>query len=244
MLTNWEIALKGKDVQLVPYRRKHVPTYHDWMQDPWIREMTASEPLSLEEEYAMQLSWKEDPKKCTFIVLALSGGGGGEGKEKGTGESAVMAGDVNLFFNDYEDPGMCEVEVMIAEEGLRRRGLAKEAVLMLMRYALDNLGTTTFYCKIGDANVASRALFEKLGFRRHAYVEAFKETELRLQVAGGTGVLAEGVTESPEVVAAAAAAAMLRTQTEHVETMPYPAPAEIEAGATEKAVDVVDTCIL
>ncbi|CAN0219216.1 unnamed protein product, partial [Ectocarpus fasciculatus] len=133
----------GKDVQLVPYRREHVPTYHGWMQDPWIRgttaleiAMTASEPLSLDEEYAMQLSWKEDPKKCTFIVLciALSGGGGGEGKEKDAGESAVMAGDVNLFFNDYEDPGMCEVEVMIAEEGLRRRGLAKEAVLMLMRY--------------------------------------------------------------------------------------------------------------
>lgn len=71
--------------------------------------MTASEPLSLSEEYAMQLSWKEDPNKCTFIVLALSGGGGGEGKEKDTGESAVMAGDVNLFFNDDEDPGMCEV---------------------------------------------------------------------------------------------------------------------------------------
>ncbi|CAN0355225.1 unnamed protein product, partial [Hapterophycus canaliculatus] len=118
MLTNWEIALRGKRVQLVPYRREHVLTYHGWMQDPWIREMTASEPLSLEEEYDMQLSWKQDPKKCTFIVLALvdDDEGTGEGTErqgtavaKATTPATVMAGDVNLFFNDYDDPSMCEV---------------------------------------------------------------------------------------------------------------------------------------
>lgn len=35
---------KGKNVQLVPYRREHVPTYHGWMQDPWIRGTAALEP--------------------------------------------------------------------------------------------------------------------------------------------------------------------------------------------------------
>jgi hypothetical protein len=32
------------------------------MKDPYILEMTASEPLSIEEEYAMQATWKEDQK--------------------------------------------------------------------------------------------------------------------------------------------------------------------------------------
>lgn len=50
------------------------------------------------------------------------------------GGESQMAGDVNLFFNDADDPCVCEVEVMIAEQRWRRRGLAGEAVLMLMRY--------------------------------------------------------------------------------------------------------------
>lgn len=52
----------GNKVILVPYRKAHVAKYHQWMANPFLQEMTASEPLSLEEEYEMQASWKEDPK--------------------------------------------------------------------------------------------------------------------------------------------------------------------------------------
>jgi hypothetical protein len=46
-----------------------VDTYHGWMADPALQAATASEPLTLEEEYAMQRTWLEDEDKCTFIVL-------------------------------------------------------------------------------------------------------------------------------------------------------------------------------
>ncbi|SGY34971.1 BQ5605_C002g01709 [Microbotryum silenes-dioicae] len=71
MLENQSTALLGPRVILVPYRsvphgpldeamRHHVPRYHEWMSDPAVREATASEPLTLEEEFAMQESWRVD----------------------------------------------------------------------------------------------------------------------------------------------------------------------------------------
>jgi hypothetical protein len=40
------------------------------MQSAELLEQTASEPLSIEEEYEMQRKWREDEDKCTFILLA------------------------------------------------------------------------------------------------------------------------------------------------------------------------------
>ncbi|KAJ3357044.1 methionyl-tRNA synthetase [Allomyces javanicus] len=53
---------------LVPYLACHVPQYHAWMQSPALLEATASDPLSLAEEYAMQRSWRNDNDKLTFIL--------------------------------------------------------------------------------------------------------------------------------------------------------------------------------
>ena len=39
------------------------------MQSEEIRELTASLPLTLDEEYQMQQTWLDDKDKCTFIVL-------------------------------------------------------------------------------------------------------------------------------------------------------------------------------
>lgn len=48
--------------------------YHEWMKDPYLQEMTASEPLTLDEEYAMQKSWleDEDSKVHLFVITDIS----------------------------------------------------------------------------------------------------------------------------------------------------------------------------
>lgn len=131
MKQNYNTTIQGARVKLVPYRPEHVPTYHSWMQQPHLLEATASEPLSLQEEYAMQGSWRDDPMKCTFIILnpqfADTAGTGSHG--------GAMAGDVNLFLSG-DDASTAEVEVMIAEERSRGAGLGYESVRLMMAWGI------------------------------------------------------------------------------------------------------------
>ena len=168
------VVIRGKAVVLVPYQRKHVPTYHRWMQNPELLEATASEPLTLEEEFENCASWSSDPYKLTFIVLAVTD----QKNDSENSEISAMAGDVNLFFDKCK-PGTAEIEVMIAEPKFRRNGLAQESLQLLLWWGSSRCGVSRFFCKINESNAASLALFEKkLSFERVAYAECFREHEL------------------------------------------------------------------
>ncbi|XP_044103417.1 N-acetyltransferase 9 isoform X2 [Neovison vison] len=178
MRLNENTLLLGKKVVLVPYTAEHVPRYHEWMRSEELRRLTASEPLTLEQEHSMQRSWREDADKCTFIVLDA---------EKwrarpSTTEESCMAGDVNLFLTDLGDPSLGEIEVMIAEPSCRRRGFGTEAVLMMMSYGVTKLGLTKFEAKIGQGNEPSIRMFQKLHFEQVAVSSVFQEVTLRLTV--------------------------------------------------------------
>ncbi|WFD29373.1 hypothetical protein MSPP1_000382 [Malassezia sp. CBS 17886] len=129
MRLNRKTVLVGTRVVLVPYRAEHVETYHAWMQDTELQVQTASEPLSLADEYRMQQSWQEDEDKLTFIVLARGDGADVTGADAAV-RSCPMAGDVNVFLGPRCDDEMgasdtcAELEVMVAERAWRRRGLA------------------------------------------------------------------------------------------------------------------------
>ncbi|XP_050208222.1 uncharacterized protein LOC126657560 [Mercurialis annua] len=174
------VSLEGDKVILVPYMEPHVPKYHQWMQDPFLLQATGSDPLSLQEEYTMQQSWTQDPLKRTFIVLDKEFVDG----EFVHGDSHVeaMIGDVNIYMNDLDDPQMAEIEIMIAEPKSRGKGLGKESVLMMMAYAIQDLGIHVFRAKIGESNSSSLHLFRKLGFEEASHSEIFKEVTLELPV--------------------------------------------------------------
>lgn len=170
--------MEGEKVILVPYMREHVPKYHEWMQDPLLLQATGSEPLTLEQEYEMQLSWTQDPLKQTFIVLDRELIV--ENFIHGEPHVEAMVGDVNIYMNDLDDPQMAEVEIMIAELKSRGKGLGKESVLMMMTFAFDNFKIHTFRVKIGELNHVSLSLFQKLGFKETSYSKIFNEMTLEL----------------------------------------------------------------
>ncbi|PNI32498.1 NAT9 isoform 18, partial [Pan troglodytes] len=178
MRLNQNTLLLGKKVVLVPYTSEHVPRYHEWMKSEELQRLTASEPLTLEQEYAMQRSWQEDADKCTFIVLDAEKWQA----QPGATEESCMVGDVNLFLTDLEDPTLGEIEVMIAEPSCRGKGLGTEAVLAMLSYGVTTLGLTKFEAKIGQGNEPSIRMFQKLHFEQVATSSVFQEVTLRLTV--------------------------------------------------------------
>jgi RimJ/RimL family protein N-acetyltransferase len=210
MKLNYETCLVGSSSILVPYRQEHVQKYHDWMLNPKLLEATASEPLSLQEEYENQESWRDDPEKCTFIVLAKEACSENDvtvaENEKFVKDNLhAMTGDVNLFLSDEDeetdDDGsdqekeqpsrhnaediiprrQAEVDIMIVETAYRRNGLGTEAVCLMMMYGATHLNITRFFCKIHEDNTASLTLFRKLGFQQCAYAACFQEIELEIK---------------------------------------------------------------
>ncbi|XP_056285881.1 N-acetyltransferase 9 isoform X2 [Pseudoliparis swirei] len=157
MKINENTLLEGDKVVLVPYDAKHVPRYHEWMESPELQQLTASEPLTLDQEYAMQRSWREDDDKCTFIILAKQQWADGSVEEE-----QCMVGDVNIFLTDPTDPTLAELEIMIA-------GVTK-------------LGVKKFEAKIGLNNQVSVAMFKKLHFQEASVCEVFKEVTLEMTV--------------------------------------------------------------
>nr|XP_020858139.1 N-acetyltransferase 9 isoform X3 [Phascolarctos cinereus]XP_020858140.1 N-acetyltransferase 9 isoform X3 [Phascolarctos cinereus]XP_020858141.1 N-acetyltransferase 9 isoform X3 [Phascolarctos cinereus] len=188
MRVNQNTVLLGQKVILVPYTTEHVPRYHEWMKSEELQRLTASEPLTLEQEYAMQHSWREDTdsealrrgvgRECTFIVLDAEKWQA----QPDLAEESCMVGDVNLFLTDLQDPTLGEIEVMIAEPSYRRRGFGTEAVLMMMAYGMTTLGLNKFEAKIGQGNEPSICMFKKLHFEQVTMSDIFQEVTLRLLV--------------------------------------------------------------
>eukprot|EP00913_Durusdinium_trenchii_P032584 g30503.t1 len=133
--------------------------------------------------------------KLTFILLDQS-------------LQSSMAGDVNIFFGQGDDPEklyeLGEIEVMVAAPESRRKGIAREAVQLMQAFAAQFLGTKQFLAKIKDENVASQKLFESLGYVLEKHVEVFQEIHYRFHVNREdlTPIVTEELQEDHDLVSA------------------------------------------
>ncbi|XP_062710103.1 alpha/beta-tubulin-N-acetyltransferase 9 [Aedes albopictus] len=182
MRLNEHLKIVGNNVILVPYESKHVPKYHEWMKSPELQELTASEPLSLEEEYQMQKSWREDDDKCTFLILDKA-------EYDGSGdEIAALIGDTNIFLqpNDSEedDDGLKtgEIEIMIAEPLARGKRYGWESTLLMLLYGIKHLNLRRYKAITKDTNDKSMQMFTKMAFREVKRVPVFQEVTFEKRI--------------------------------------------------------------
>ncbi|KAK7432366.1 methionyl-tRNA synthetase [Neonectria magnoliae] len=158
-----------------------------------IQEATASEPMTLHEEYENQQSWRTSSDKLTFIICAPLPDG--DDCIASADAGAKMRGDINFFLYPYDDEaaedGWCtgEVDVMIASTAHRGLGVGQAAVCALLVYLRAHVdGVMAEYAtgsklkslmvKIKEGNAGSRALFQKLGFVQRGEVNYFGEVVL------------------------------------------------------------------
>ncbi|KAH0497949.1 hypothetical protein TgHK011_005230 [Trichoderma gracile] len=155
MKINEKKSISTSRVLLVPYEAHHVLTYHDWMQDPAIQEATASEPMTLEEEFENQQSWRTSHDKLTFIVCEPLSGEQESVTARGDDSPDKMRGDINFFLylddddeDDEEVAGLREsnmirlrgeVDVMIASRQHRGKGFGEAAVRSMLGYIRRHL---------------------------------------------------------------------------------------------------------
>lgn len=71
MRLNEDTVIIGDRVVLVPYEKIHVDKYHKWMADPVLQDLTASEPLTIEEEFEMQREWRVSPESMSYIISII-----------------------------------------------------------------------------------------------------------------------------------------------------------------------------
>lgn len=166
----------------------------------------------MEEEYENQQSWRESHDKLTFILckpVATSDAPISSVQAGDVDSPDKMIGDINFFLYPWDGepeddgadasgapPGYCvgEIDIMVASQNDRGKGLGKAAVSTFMHYIWSNRAAILreyqaaaqpelkfLMAKIKATNAHSIALFKSLGFEQEGDVNYFGEVKLVLQ---------------------------------------------------------------
>ena len=148
--------LRGESVTLRPPREDDVEAAYAWDRDPELAAWNGRPPIRISLPTARRdyLSRWEDPSVKTFII---------EARDEPNGEPDRPIGMATLY--DFRKGG-CELGIKIGPNDLRGRGLATEAVRLLVEYVFDTLGLENVRGSTLSHNHRMQRVFEKNGFEQ------------------------------------------------------------------------------
>ena len=142
-------VLRGQSVVLRPPRESDVEAAYAWDRDPELAAWNGRSPIKVSFSAARRdyLARWEDPSVKTFII---------EAEEEPIGMATLY---------DFRRGG-CELGIKIGPDDLRGRGLATEAVRLLVEHAFDTLGLENVRGSTLSHNHRMQRVFEKNGFEQ------------------------------------------------------------------------------
>ena len=143
----------GEQIKLRAVEPSDLSVLYDWENDPKNWEVSGTiAPFSryiLEQYILNSANDIYTNKQLRFII---------------TTTEEVAIGTIDLFDFDPQH-ARAGIGILIGDTAHRRKGLAKKALLELIKYAKETLQLHQLYCNINNKNIASINLFEKAGFK-------------------------------------------------------------------------------
>lgn len=157
--------LTGKNITLRAIEPSDLDFLYEWENDPenWLVSNTSS-PFSRHTLRKYIENAHQDIYEARQLRLMIDRQNPSAGEHK-------TVGTIDLF--DFDPLNMrAGIGILIAREGDRMKGLASEALVVMIDFAFNNIHLHQLFCNVSEDNAASLKLFKKYGFK-----ETGKKTE-------------------------------------------------------------------
>jgi RimJ/RimL family protein N-acetyltransferase len=142
--------IPGKKVNLWALERADLAQNYTWVNDPEIIKLTGISPLprtgwSVEKWYESIVMGND----CHIYAIKLPEG--------------AYVGNVSIFSIDWTYRH-AEIGIFIGEREFRNRGIASEALNLILRHYFEDIGLHKIYAKVLSFNKNAQKFFESCGF--------------------------------------------------------------------------------
>jgi RimJ/RimL family protein N-acetyltransferase len=143
----------GKRTRLRGIEREDLPRFVEWLNDPEvIHGLLLGTPLSM----AQEQSWFDGMRSRPVEEHPL-------GIEVQTPTGWQLIGNLGLVHIDWKTR-QAEVGIFIGDKGFWNQGYGRDAMVLLLRYAFNNLGLNRVWLRVYETNPCAMHSYLKAGF--------------------------------------------------------------------------------